>query len=71
MKCQTCGKSDESEENPMLLCDFCDEGGAHIKCCGFDKVPDGDWLARKRGAAPPRADALQATTLFSPASLYS
>ena len=40
--CYVCGKMQQTEANPGLLCEDC-PACAHIKCVGLDRVPDGDW----------------------------
>ena len=40
--CVTCGDKSSEEHNEIILCDGCTVG-AHMKCLGFRKVPDGDW----------------------------
>jgi hypothetical protein len=40
--CFICGKIQQTETNPGLLCEDC-PACAHVKCLGLDDVPDGDW----------------------------
>jgi len=42
MMCSKCGRADEGEANPLLVCDVCDQG-RHLKCASpaLTKVPPG------------------------------
>ncbi|RKF59258.1 Origin recognition complex subunit 4 [Erysiphe neolycopersici] len=45
--CEVCRRYDSKKNNPMLLCDGCDNG-YHIKCVGLVEEPDTDlWFCEK------------------------
>ena len=43
VRCYICNEKDGDD---FLLCDSCDRG-AHAKCVGLDRIPDGDWFCNK------------------------
>lgn len=53
-RCQRCGKVESHDDNPMLLCDACDEGW-HLGCLGpngdgvdtMPSPPDKEWFCHK------------------------
>ena len=40
--CVTCGDKSSEEHNEIILCDGCTVG-AHMRCLGLRRVPEGDW----------------------------
>ena len=44
-QCQVCRSGDVDDDDPMLLCDACNEG-YHISCLNppLARVPDGNWF---------------------------
>ena len=40
--CMVCGDKSSEEHNEIILCDGCTVG-AHMRCLGLKRVPEGDW----------------------------
>ena len=78
--CDVCGDPSETARNPIVLCDGCDEGARHLRCCSpsLSSVPSGDWFcghcAARNGSAaapPPPAATAAAAAAASPTARAS
>lgn len=48
LPCEICGSTSESNQNQLLLCDFCNNG-FHMHCCDppIFEIPQGAWFCKK------------------------